>query len=444
MSGLAMIMSARGYRITGSDANDSDTINKLRSCGITVYIGHDAGNLMSSCALVVYTVAVSQDNPELIKANQLGIPVVERGVFLGLLTKEHKYSVAVSGTHGKTTTTAMVSSILIAQGFDPAVHLGSTFDRIGGSVRMSYSDYFVTEACEYHSNFLHLSPYCGIILNVEPEHMDWFGTYDNVLSAYTEFASNVDENGAVVVCSDWKDAVLCAMEGSRAPVVTYSLRGGCGIVGKHHFSAENIVSDENGSTFDITLDGHFYHSVQLKVPGLHNISNALAACAAAYSLSCSPESIAAGLLDFKGTGRRFELIGRLNGAPVIDDYAHHPTEVAATLSTARLSSKGRIFGVFQPHTYSRAISFLEKFGEAFRGCDNIIVTDIYAAREVDHGDINSKIISDYFTECGLNSQYMKDFTDIAIYLKQNVRKDDIVVILGAGDVNKICKMVTAM
>ncbi len=448
MSGIAMIMAARGHRVSGSDAEDSPVIEKLRASGIVVFIGHNEANIPHSCDLVVYTVAVGDSNPEVLRAASLGIPVIERGKFLGYLTAEHKYSVAISGTHGKTTTTAMVSTILIDSDYNPAVHIGGQLGLIGGNYRVSGSDFFVTEACEYHSNFLNLRPYCGTILNVDREHLDWFKTYENVEAAFTKFAGIISPEGFLVVCADWPDAVKCAKEGASSKIVTYSVRKPSEIPDKcksdEHYYADNIVLAASGSTFDVYKNDSFIMSCKLNIAGIHNVSNALAASCTAFGLGCTPEQVSSALELFVGADRRFQIVGTCNGAPVIDDYAHHPTEIKATLASARLTSNGTIWGVFQPHTFTRAINCLEDFGKVFKNCDKVIVTDIYASREKDNGEINSRLISDYFTECGIDSTYMKDFTQIAIYLKKNVKEGDLVITLGAGDVNKIARMISVM
>ena len=440
MNGIAEIMMKYGVRVSGSDRSRSANTDRLETLGARIFEGHSADNIEKDCDLVVYTLAVSQDNPELVQAAKLGIPTVERGVFLGSILQNHSYSLAVAGTHGKTTTTSMAAAILLAAEKDPCVHLGGFFPMIGGSVRASTSPYFVTEACEYHKNLLNLAPYAGILLNVEAEHLDFYqGGLPEIIETFSLFAGKIDPQGFLVVCAD-NPAAMEAAKGAVCRVLTYSLEQSTA-----DYTVKNIrISPDSGSRFTVCAGHEPIAEITLPVPGRHNISNALAAVAACLQLGCTKDAIEKGLAGFQGANRRFECKGYVNQAPVIDDYAHHPTEIRAVMDTARtlVGKSGHIYSVFQPHTYSRAKSFTREFGEALRESDTVIVADIYAAREKDPGDISSALLTEQFQKSGVNALYMSDFAGIAAYIRNHAVKGDIVITLGAGDINQIAVLLT--
>ena len=438
MNGIAEIVLKYGCQVTGSDRSPSANTKRLEALGAKVFYGHAETNLPDDCNLVIYTLAIAEDNPELLKAKRLGMKIIERGKFLGCLTARHKYSLAISGTHGKTTTTSMAAAILLADQKDPCVHVGGYLPMIHGSVRASTSEYFVTEACEYHKNLLNLKPYAGIILNVEAEHLDFYkGGLAEIKETFSEFAERIHPDGFLLVCAD-NDNALEVRERAHCKTLTYSINPEKAETVS--YAAVNIRIEENGaSSFDFCYLGKPIVSVKLKVPGRHNISNATAAAAACHALGCNPESIRNGLSVFEGANRRFEYKGTVNGACIIDDYAHHPTEIKAVLDTARTITRngGKIWSIFQPHTYSRAKMFADDFCEALRGSDRIFVTDIYAAREKDPGDINSQMLADKFRARGLNAVYLPDFSEIVSRIRENAAEGDLVITFGAGDVNKI-------
>lgn len=432
MSGLAEIMLMKGYKISGSDEHESPGTNKLMNLGATIYIGHNEQQIPEECKLVVYTLAISDDNCELLKAQQMNITILERGKFLGFLTKEYPTSIAVSGTHGKTTTASMVACVLLECSLDPSVHLGGILPRIGGNVRASNSPYFVTEACEYHENFLNLSPFGSVILNIEEEHMDYFRDLQHIKDAFTKFIKLLPIDGFLVACAD-NENILDIIVQAECIAVTYAIENT-----NADFIAKDISYNDMGcGIFSVYKNGEFYAKVCLNVPGKHNILNALAAFAVGYMLNCENSDIVRGLESFTGAKRRFELKGRCNGAPVIDDYAHHPTEIEATLFGAKNSTKGKMFCIFQPHTYSRAKNFIKDFARSFNLAFQVIVTDIYASREINPGDINSQMLTDSFIKDGVNAIYMPDFDEVVSYIKAHITADDLVITLGAGDVNKI-------
>ena len=435
MSGLALILLARGYKISGSDREEGYAVAGLRAKGISVAIGQRADNITSDMSLVVYTIAVGNDNPELLAALSAGIPVIERGALLGLIASTHPLTVSVTGTHGKTTTTAMLSTILLTAGKDPAIHIGGNFPLIGGSVRPSDSDYFVTEACEYHAHMLQIPSFGAILLNVEAEHMDFYGTDDSLDAAFNQFAANLPADGFMVVCAENQRAMKAAA-GARCKVSTYAVADSGASA---EFTATDIVYHPDNAEYTLCRSGRVVTRITLRIPGRHNVSNSVAAAAAAIALGISPEDVAAGLNRFEGTGRRFETVGTVKGALLIDDYAHHPTEVEATLEAARgiTPAGNKVISIFQVHTFTRAILFRDKFTEALRQSDEIIVTNIFAAREQDPGTVSGLTLTKHFKENGLNALYISNFDDIADYVYYRVRPGDTVISLGAGDVNKV-------
>ena len=439
MSGLALIVKHYGYVVSGSDREESSATQNLRNAGIDVIIGQKASNITPDIDLVIYTVAVSQDNPELREVIDENIPYVERGRFLGMISRRYKYPVSVSGAHGKTTTTAMLSAILIDAGFNPAVHLGGVFPLINGSVRPSDSDYFVTEACEYHSHMLELSSYGAVILNVDSEHLDYYKTDENIDKAFAKFASNVSPDGFLVVCAENKRAMSAAFY-TKARLVTYALAESC--TGSE-FEAGNIALFPDRSEYDLLHNGEFCGRIVLRAPGRHVVLNSLAAIGAAWYLGAGLNDITKALSEFTGTGRRFERKGNIRGALLIDDYAHHPEEVKATLAAARTTagSDNRIIAIFQVHTYTRAIKFGPQFAEALKDADEIIVADIYAAREADPGTVSGKTLTDLFVSKGLNAKYISSFEDIAEYVSGILRSGDIIITLGAGNINKVLPLI---
>lgn len=433
MSGLAELAAKQGYRVSGSDRTDSDKLKHLRQKGISIFLSQTADNITDDIGLVVYTLAVPDTNPELAEARRKNIPVIERGVYLGKIASHYPYSIAVAGTHGKTSTTSMLSSILLSAGKEPSIHIGGVFPLIGSNVLASDSDYFITEACEYHENFLNIRPYAGIILNVEAEHLDYYKDLNHIKTAFSKFAASCSPDGFLVVCAD-SCAAAEAAAAAKCPVIQYSVRNPDAA-----YSADQIVISQEGTYYTLYENGNPLCDVRLHVPGVHNVSNSVAAAAAAIRLGCSPQSIAEGLNAFSGTGRRFEKKGACHGAPVIDDYAHHPTEIAATLSAARsiIPPTGKIYAVFQPHTYSRATAFLEDFTRVFQNADHVIVTDIYSAREKDPGTISGSTIAERFKKNGIDAVHLGDFDAIADRLQASAGPDDIIITLGAGDVNQI-------
>jgi UDP-N-acetylmuramate--alanine ligase len=432
MSGLAEILLEAGYKVSGSDMKASASTDLLANMGAKVFIGHDGKNI-AGADLVVYTAAVSDDNPELVAAKESSIPVMDRAEFLGDLMKGYKYNIAVAGTHGKTTTTSMLSHITINANLDPTILVGGQLDAIKGNVRTGKSQYLVTEACEYKASFLKFIPHVGIITNIDADHLDFYKDIEDIQNTFVKFASLIPVNG-YLVCWAEDERMDKVIAGAKCTVITYG-------IDKGDFTAKNIVFNEKGcASFTAYFRGDKFLDVILNVPGRHNVLNALACIGASFALDINKESIFEGLKEFGGTHRRFELKGKKDGVIVIDDYAHHPTEIRATLSAAKNYPHKRIFCVFQPHTYSRTLSLFEEFSSAFEGVDDIIIADIYAAREKDTGVVSSAMLADAISRKGLKCQNFHSFEEIVSYLDANLKDGDVFFTIGAGDVYKIGEM----
>ncbi len=435
MSALAHILKNDGYMVSGSDFKESETTKSLRDMGIPVFIGHDGKNV-EGAGLLVYTAAVKKDNPELVKAAELGIPAIERAVLLGAMMKRYKYPVAVSGTHGKTTSTSMLSHVLCAADMDPTILVGGVLPLIGGNMRDGGKDFFVTEACEYCASFLKFFPLYSIILNIEEDHLDYFKDIDDIISCFRKFVEKTPENGAVIANFD-DENVKKAVSGTGKTVISYGTEDP-----NADYTASDITFGELGyPSFDVIKKGECYLHITLNVPGMHNVKNALAVIATADLLGVSKEDIQKGLASFTGTNRRFERKGTVNGALVIDDYAHHPTEVKATLKSAKKVARGKkVWCVFQPHTYTRSMALKSEFATSFFDCDALVLTDIYAAREKDNGVIHAKDLVEAINQNSKNAVYIKDFCDVAEYFKKHAKEGDLIITMGAGDVYKIGEM----
>lgn len=427
MSALAQILKNDGFSVSGSDFQMSETVEELGRCGIDVKVGHSAENV-EGAGLVVYTAAIKEDNPELRRAKELGIPAIERAVLLGAMMKRYRYPVAVSGTHGKTTATSMVSHVLCESDMDPTILVGGVLPLIGGNFRDGGKDYFVTEACEYCASFLKFFPLYSIILNIEEDHLDYFKDLDDIVDCFKTFVEKTPDDGAVIANFD-DEEVKKAVASSGKKIITYGIKNeNCDYV------AKNIAFDENGfSSFDVVKNGEFFEHIALRVPGIHNVSNALAVIAVSELLGVSKEGIKKGLLSFSGTNRRFEYKGEVNGAKIYDDYAHHPTEIKATLAAAKATGAARIRCVFQPHTYTRTLTLKDEFIKCFSDCDDLVITDIFAAREKDTGLIHSK---DLVAEIE-GAKYIKDFADVEKYFIDTAQEGDLIFTMGAGNVYKI-------
>ena len=434
MSGIAEILQNWGFTVTGSDANQSAITDELNSRGIQVTIGHNLENLKLA-DIVVYSAAVNKEDPELLEAKKLNIPTVERAEFLGEITKCYKDTITIAGTHGKTTTTSMVSLAFLESKLDPSIQVGAILDKINGNNKVGNSEHFIIEACEYVESFLKFRPKSAIILNIDNDHLDYFKTFDNVKNAFIKYVKLLPDDGFLVINGDDQNC-LELQNHTNAKCITY------GITNKHtDFFAVNIVFDDNGyPEFDVYQNDKFYSRIKLSVPGMHNVSNCLACIAMCHQYGITPENIKNALSDFIGANRRFEFKGTINGAKVFDDYGHHPTEIIATAKSLMNKKYNKSWVIFQPHTYSRTKNLLEDFAKALLNFDNIIVVDIYAARETNTYGVSSQDLVDKIHSLGKTAQYISDFEQCVKYVKNNVNENDIVMTLGAGTVTKIGPM----
>lgn len=433
MSALAEILLKKGYRVSGSDINYGSEIKKLEGMGLEFHKGHSGENVKDAAA-VIYTMAVHSDNPEMAEARRMGIPVLRRSQLLGAVMKKYKHSVAVAGTHGKTTVTSMLSYIFEKNGTDPTILVGAELDIIGGNVKTGGGDYFIAEACEYCRSFLDFDPHCEVILNAEPDHLDYYKDADDYHSAYRDFLKRAEKDGFVLLCAD--DPELIKMR-SDAPcrVYTYGIK-----TDEADFTVKNAVTGKSGTEYDLYYKEEKICRVSIPVFGKHNISNSAAAVSCAYLLGIAAQNAADALSCFKGAGRRFEYKGKINGAYVYDDYAHHPTEIAATLEAVSEIPHGKTICVFQPHTYSRTKTFFNDFARILSNVDIPVLADIYAARETDDGSINSEMLSREITEkYGKTAYYFGSFDEITDFVTKNAHSDDIVIVMGAGNIVNITK-----
>ena len=435
MSGIAEILVNWGFEVSGSDRTDSDILHTLENAGIKVHIGHEAKNVEGSDC-VVFTAAISKDNPELVHAKELGIPVIERSDFLGELTRCYQNTIAISGTHGKTTTTSLVSVCFLEAQKDPSIQVGAIIKELNGNYRVGNSENFIIEACEYVESFLKFSPRSEIILNIDNDHLDYYKNIENVKKAFIKYVKLLPEDGHLIINADDANCLDLPIY-SKAPAIKYGIENE-----DVDFSAQNIVFSEDGfPEFDVYKFGEFYEHFKLSIPGRHNVLNALACVALCDAYDIDKNCMKIAFEEFTGADRRFEFKGTVNGAEVYDDYGHHPTEVAATAKALNNKRFNNSWVVFQPHTYSRTFNLLDDFAHALLSFDNIIVTDIYAARETNTYNISSKDLADAIIKLGKDAIYIPSLADCASYLKENVKKDDIVLTLGAGTVTNIGSMI---
>ncbi len=437
MSGIAEILHNWGFNVTGSDASQSEITNKLISNGISITIGHDFENLKKADA-VVYTAAIHADDPEMVLAHELGIPMIERCDFLGELTKAFSDTIGVSGTHGKTTTTSMVSVCFLKASRDPNIQVGGILKQIDGNYRIGNSDYFIIEACEYVESFLKFRPKAEIILNIDNDHLDYFKTFDNIKNAFVKYVKLLPEDGFLVLNADDKNC-LDLVNHTASSYATY------GIENKDaNFTADNILFDDNGfAEFDVYKNKAFFEHIKLSVAGLHNVLNALSCISLCDHYGISSSDMKDALVEFTGAHRRLEYKGSYNNITVLDDYAHHPTEIKATCNALNNKKFHESWVIFQPHTYSRTKNLLDEFASALSQFDHVIIADIYAARESNTYGVSSKDIVDRInsTRGSNHCEYISDFNDIVSYVKENAKPHDIILTLGAGNVTDLGPMI---
>ena len=431
MSGLAEILLKEHFTVSGSDSKPSALTEHLEKLGASVFYPQKAENLPEGTDVVVYTAAIHEDNPEYKEAKRRQLPMLSRAELLGQLMTNYKTPVAISGTHGKTTTTSMLTHILLEADTDPTISVGGILHAIGGNIRVGNSDIFVTEACEYTNSFLHFFPKIGVILNVEEDHLDFFKDIDDIRSSFHKFAALLPEEGTLVIHKDIQ-GLDTITDGLSCRTVTFSETQTA------DYAAENVAFDEVGNaSFDLMKHGEFADRIVLAVTGKHNVSNALAAIATADLLGIAPETIKKGIASFTGTDRRFQYKGERNGFTIIDDYAHHPTEIRATLTAAQNYPHREIWCIFQPHTYSRTKAFFHEFAEALSLADHVILADIYAARETDTLGMTSEALAEEIQTLGTDAYYFSSFEEIENFALEKLIHGDLLITMGAGDVVNI-------
>lgn len=432
MSSLALLTKRSGYITRGSDRSASALTQKLEDAGIEMFYGHSSSNLGENCGAVIYTVAVSADNPEYASAIERGIPTISRADYLGYIMTEYKNRVGIAGMHGKSTCTSMCAEIFLDAAKDscikdPTIISGAEYASMDGAYYLGEKDNFIFEACEYMDSFLDFNPTVAILLNAEMEHVDYFKSIEQIRDSFTQYASLVGENGTVIYNIDDENTVISASR-VHANKISFGLSDSADV------TAKNIKSCSLPMEFDIVAYGKHLVHVSLPARGMHNVYNALAAATAAHVCGIDADEIARGLESFKGAKRRMEYKGMLSGAQVYDDYGHHPTEIGATLSGAKATCNQRLVCVFQPHTFSRTAALADKFKEAFECADKVILSDIYAAREDNESGITSQKLAELI---GDKAIYGGNLDNTAKILKQTAESGDLVIVMGAGDIFKI-------
>ena len=431
MSGLAQIMQTKGFNVSGSDMNTNQITKQLQSLGITVFCGHSSANITDDIDLVIYTAAIAPDTPELTAVHTKGIPSLTRAQFLGQLMNNYDYPICIAGTHGKTTTTSMLSNVLLAADVDPTITVGGILDSISGNIRIGESEYFLTEACEYCDSFLNFYPKIGVILNIEEDHLDYFKDINQIRSSFYQFAQLIPEDGILIINGAITDLDKFT-QGLSCQIETF------GLDPHNTWYAKNISYDDNAfASFDLIHKGNPLGRITLQVPGEHNVYNALSICASASYIGIPFPLWIKGFDSYGGTHQRFEVKGDLMGITIIDDYAHHPTEVRVTLEVAKKRPHNKVWCVFQPHTYTRMKMFLDDFANSLCLADEIIISDIYAAREKDPGDIHSQDLVKSIHNLGRTAIYLDNFDDITTHLLEHCVPGDLIITMGAGTINKI-------
>lgn len=436
MSGFAEYLHNLGFQVSGSDRQKSQITEHLASIGIDVQYGQRRANITPDIQFVVYTAAISKDNEEFLEVQRQGIPMLNRSELIGQLMTNFDNAIAVSGTHGKTTTTSMLSQIFIDGNLDPTISVGGIMESIGGNIRMGKSEHFIAEACEYTNSFLDFFPKRSIILNIDEDHLDFFKDLEDIRNSFHAFAKLLPKDGQLFINGEI-DRYEEITKDLECEVFTYGITDPAyrktDIV--YDYAADNIDFDDmSDGSFDLYFKGQFVDRIKLNVLGLHNISNALPAIAIAMQVGIPVDVIKKALLSFKNSKRRFEYKGSIGGVKIVDDYAHHPTEIMATLSAARVYSHNTLWCVFQPHTYSRTKRHLKEFAKALALADKIVLPDIYASREKDPGDISSKDLVRELELLGKEVYYFPSFDEIENFLLLNCINGDLLITMGAGDI----------
>ena len=430
MSALARLIKASGYYVQGSDIESTHITQMLKKFKIPVMIGHKAENIVG-VDTVVFNSAIKPNNPEMVEAARQGLEIYERSKFLGIIASQYKKVISISGTHGKTTTVGMTAEAMIGLKVNPTVHIGGELSHIGGNLFIGGKEYFITEACEYKRSFLTLPSFISVILNIEKDHMDYYTDIDDIINAFSQFATNTRQGGTVILNGD--DKIGFDIKTPNKKMITFGLDDSFDVY------ATNIEHKGGHYYFTACIEKKPIGKVKLSIVGRHNVYNALATIAILHSLNLNVKKSLKYISKFKGVKRRFELIGKYKGASVISDYAHHPTEIIATISAAKDITKGRIIGVFQPHTYTRTRALIKEFSQCFFGVDEIIIANVYAARESSIEGGSSLTLFEEVSKNIPNCTLIENFSDIKLKVRSLVKKDDTVLILGAGNINQIAE-----
>lgn len=428
MSGFAELLHSMGFHITGSDWQESKITKHLETLGIQVVYGQTEENITKNIDLVVYTTAVKETNPEYQEAVRLNIPMMERATMVGQVMKNYSSAIAIAGTHGKTTTTSIASHVFLAANLDPTISVGGILNAIGGNIRIGHSKHFITEACEYTNSFLQFYPSVGVILNIEEDHMDFFKDINDIRHSFRQFAERIPSHGTLIINADI-DNYEEITDGLSCNILTYGMEHDA------DFTATNISYDDRGcGRFDTIIKNSSSEHYELQVVGRHNISNALACLALASLYGIDTNTVQSAFDAFQGTDRRFQYKGVKDGFTIIDDYAHHPTEITATLTAAQKYPHKTLWCAFQPHTYTRTKAFLKDFAKSLSLADKVILADIYAAREKDPGDISSQDIADELEKLGTEVHYIQSFKQIEDFISKNLVDGDLLITMGAGNI----------
>jgi len=431
MSGLAEILHDRGFKVSGSDMKASPLTEHLESLGISVQFPQKSENIVPGIELCVYTAAISEDNPEFQEVKRQNIPMMSRAELLGRIMKNYKEAINVSGTHGKTTTTSMIGEILMEAQMDPTITVGGMMKDIGGNLRVGKSDVFLAEACEYTNSFLSFFPTIEVVLNVEEDHLDFFKDINDIRASFRKFIEKLPENGILIFNKDIPHAEFFLEDLPGRKIITFGHQDAdytANFISYDHFARPSFTLFENGEDRGL---------VTLGVTGEHNIYNSLSAIAVARAIGIPFETIKKGLMEFSGTDRRFQLKGEVNGFTIIDDYAHHPQEIAATIATAKKYPHKKLWVAFQPHTYSRTLALMDDFAGALSQADEIILADIYAAREKNTVGVTSDDLRKLMLSQNTNVYYIPDFPSIEEFILSHLQEGDLLITMGAGDIVEV-------
>ncbi len=425
---LAQILNSQGFNLSGSDNNRTDTLDKIESMGIKVFMGQRESNI-NGADLIVHSAAIMEDNEELVASKKSGVPVLERSELLGIITSHFNNAICISGTHGKTTATSMLTQIMMECEMDPSVVVGGKLKAIDGSGRVGKSEHMICEACEFVDTFLKLSPDISLILNIDEDHMDYFKTMENLIASFNKFAKLATKS--VIINGDDENSHK-AVIGVKNPIITF------GLSENNDYYATNITQKSGVHTnFDLMYKGSLLTNIDIFVPGIHNVLNAVAACTAAIVSGANPKNLNKGLSEFRGAGRRFEVMGVIDGVTVVDDYAHHPAEISVTLDAANSMDYERVIAIHQPFTYSRTKKLLDDFATVLKKANLVFLSKIMGSREKNTYNIYAQDLADKIPQ----SKVIEEFEDITEYVCSIAKKGDLIITMGCGDINKCADMI---